>query len=282
MKNIFIILNYNDYETTLKLLKSIKNFKLIYKIIIVDNASSDSSYELLKKEANNKIIVIKTISNNGFSSGNNIGIKEAQKYEPDNLIISNPDIIINEKTYDNLIDLINNNKNISVLAPNVKEDNTLNRGWKLTNIKDEMKLSIPHYGKVNRNKIIGYRDNYYKNEITNVDVVSGCFFIIRNNVIKDINYFDENVFLYYEENILASKLKQHGYKTYIANNEFIIHNHSVSINKSHSNLNKFKILKKSQNYYLKHYCQSNYFYLILLKLFSFITYLGIKINSKKN
>ena len=40
-----IILNYNDYETTDKYLSSIKNYKVLDKIIVVDNNSTDSSYE---------------------------------------------------------------------------------------------------------------------------------------------------------------------------------------------------------------------------------------------
>ena len=41
--------------------------------------------------------------------------------------------------------------------------------------------------------------------------------MIKSEAIKRINYFDENVFLYYEENILGEKLKNVGYDLIVCN-----------------------------------------------------------------
>ena len=72
MKNIIIILNYNDYNNCLKLYNQIKNYKCIDGIIFVDNNSSDDSYKELKKL---KADTIKLDSNKGYAHGNNEGIK---------------------------------------------------------------------------------------------------------------------------------------------------------------------------------------------------------------
>ncbi len=44
-----VILNYNDAETTEKLVKQIVDYKVLHQIIVVDNASTDNSLERLKK-----------------------------------------------------------------------------------------------------------------------------------------------------------------------------------------------------------------------------------------
>ena len=69
-----VILNYNDYETTSNYIDMIKNYKSINYIVVVDNNSTDGSYEKLSKINSNKIKVIKTDKNKGYAYGNNFGI----------------------------------------------------------------------------------------------------------------------------------------------------------------------------------------------------------------
>lgn len=81
MDSIYIILvNFNNYKLTNDCINSIQ--KSTYKnisIVIIDNASNDDSYAVLSSmySNNESIFVIKSSENNGFSAGNNIGIKFA-------------------------------------------------------------------------------------------------------------------------------------------------------------------------------------------------------------
>lgn len=72
MKVGIVIVNYNDSETTIKLLEMIKEYKILESIVVVDNNSTDNSYELLKKYENNKIKVVNSKINKGYGYGNNI------------------------------------------------------------------------------------------------------------------------------------------------------------------------------------------------------------------
>ena len=69
-----VIINYNDFELTSRLLKNIKNYKCLEKIVVVDNNSSDNSFEKLKEFESNRITIIKNSSRH-FSSGLNVGAK---------------------------------------------------------------------------------------------------------------------------------------------------------------------------------------------------------------
>ena len=261
-----IILNYNDYETTNKYINKIKDYKVLDEIIIVDNKSTDKSFEKLKKINRKKISVIETNENKGYAYGNNYGINYLNKnFNVDYVIISNPDIIVEEEDIIRLKNDLDNNEEISLIAPVVEQLGDIKRGWRLPLIKDEI-LSNINYFQRRVQKKLEYSDDKFKGNITRVDVVSGCFFMIRNDILNLIGNFDTNTFLYYEENILACKLKNINAKTYIDNNAKVIHDLSVSVNKSFNSVKKYKMLKNSQKYYVKYYLKPNKIEMLLLRL----------------
>ncbi|MDD3453386.1 MAG: glycosyltransferase [Bacilli bacterium] len=286
MQTGFIIVNYNDYKTTQKLINNIIDYKIINKIVVVDNASTDDSYQKLIKINNDKLIVLKNTDNKGYGSGINVGAKYLKKiFHNWNIIISNADIIINDEN--DLIKLIDNlsDDNIGVIAPVINEHGTLNRGWIIPSPKTDVLLNLPYFYKHFKNKLLLYKNDYYKSDMTEVEVVSGCFFLTKLDILEKIDYFDENVFLYYEENILASKLKKINKKTFINNKIQVIHDHSVTIDKSINKIRKYKILKKSQFYFQTKYNKANvidkFLLYISIKLGIFIQYLiGMKRGKK--
>lgn len=273
MKNCFIIINYNDYKTTYNLIKNIEAYSCVDEIVIVDNASTDLSYEQLLKLQNNKITILKNASNKGYGSGINLGSRYLiDKYKKCNIIVSNPDIVIeNEQVISNLVQTFS--LDVAVVAPIIKEHDGYSRGWKQTTPFIDILSNIVILYKKVKNKYLLYKDEYYKNKIVDVDIVSGCFFLIRSDVLKQIDFFDENVFLYYEENILCSKLKKHNLRTVINTEVEVFHNHSVTIDKNIKRINKYKILKNSQMYFEKKYNDANFFEIFLLWLTSKITLL---------
>lgn len=266
MKIAFLIVNYNDYENTNKLVDNIKDYKCIDKIIVVDNNSKLEEKELLKNISSAEVLYLE--ENKGYSSAINYG----SKYLINNLgdcyiIISNADIIINsEKDIKKLISNFDNNT--AIVSPIINEHGIYNKGWKLPKPKHEILSNIPIVSKKIKKKL----EYDLKEEITKVDVVSGCFFIIDSRVLDSIDYLDENVFLYYEENILSVKIKSINKNILIDKSVEIIHNHSVTIDKNLKKIKKYKILKQSQFYFNKKYNNANILELILLKLTYYITY----------
>ena len=273
MKNCFVIVNYNDYKTTYNLINNIEDYSCVDEIVIVDNDSKDNSYEELLKLQNNKITILKNISNKGYGSGINLGSRYLiDKYKKCNIIVSNPDIVIeNEEVISKLVDTLS--LDVAQVAPLIKEHVGYSRGWKQpTPFIDILSNIVLLHDKV-RKKYLYYPEEHYNDKIVDVDIASGCFFLIRSDVLKQVNFFDENVFLYYEENILCSKFKQHNLRTVINTDVEVFHNHSITIDKNINRINKFKILKKSQMYFEKHYNKANKFELFLMWLTSKITLL---------
>ena len=261
-----VIINYNDYKTTARLLENIKSYSCLNKIVVVDNASTDNSYKMLKEFESNRITIIKNRENKGYATGLNTGakylIKELGKC---NIIFSNSDVIIKGDT--DLKKLSSDIKgDVVVVGPTIEELGTLNRGFKASTITDEILFNLPLISRYFRKKKTKYTDDHFKGDTSTVDYVSGCFFCVDSEVLEEVNYFDENTFLYYEELIFYSKLKKINKKELIDNKVRIVHDHSVSIDKSFKRVNKYKILKDSQRYYVKEYLGANKIQLALLYL----------------
>ncbi|MGZ1160603.1 glycosyltransferase, partial [Lactobacillus delbrueckii subsp. bulgaricus] len=73
MYNIsIIVLNYNSTEDTIFCVNKINSFDGDYHIIVVDNCSTDNSFDIIKRhfKEDHNVDVIKTDSNGGYSSGN--------------------------------------------------------------------------------------------------------------------------------------------------------------------------------------------------------------------
>ena len=258
-----VIVNYNDFNMTSRLLENIKDYKCLSHIVIVDNNSTDDSFEKLKEFESNRITIIKNSSRH-FSSGLNVGAKcLIKKVGECNIIFSNSDIII--KGEEDLKKLSSNiNRDVVVVGPVVDEHGILNRGWRMPTVNQEILFNIPLLSRYFKKRFLNYNEEVYKDETTIVDVVSGCFFIVDSKFLSDNNYFDETTFLYYEEQIFAKKVKDKGKKELVNNEVVIIHDHSVSVDKSLNRLKKQSTLKESQRYFAKTYLKANIIQMALL------------------
>jgi len=109
-----IIVNYNVKEFLQNLLASL--FKAITnlstEIIVVDNGSDDGSIEMLREKFP-KVTLISSKINLGFSKANNLGLKIAKgKY----LLLLNPDTIVQEDTFEKLIQFFNDTKDAGMVG----------------------------------------------------------------------------------------------------------------------------------------------------------------------
>lgn len=260
-----VIVNYNDYKTTKRLLDNIKDYKCLKQIVVVDNNSTDNSFEQLKEFESNRITIIKNSSRH-FASGLNVGAKcLIKKVGKCNIIFSNSDVIIKgEEDLERLSSDIK--EDVVVVGPTIYEHGTLNRGWRLPSTNLEILFNLPLISRYFKKKKLLYKDDYYKGNISYVDVVSGCFFMVSSEFLESVDFFDDTTFLYYEEQIFSKKVKDASKKELVDNKVQIIHDHSVSIDKSIKKIRKHRILKTSQRYYCKEYLNANALQMALLHI----------------
>ncbi|MBR2290136.1 MAG: glycosyltransferase, partial [Clostridia bacterium] len=81
MKTAVIVLNYNSKEDTIRYVGQIKNYSCIDVILVVDNKSTNpGEFQELKQLKDDKVYVIQSDKNGGYSYGNNFGLKFLEAY----------------------------------------------------------------------------------------------------------------------------------------------------------------------------------------------------------
>lgn len=249
-----VILNYNDYITTLRLYNTIKDYKIFDKIVIVDNYSTDDSVNKLRKGIKSTVELIVAENNLGYSYGNNLGISYLLKLSFDYIFIANPDILVNENVAYNLIQVLMNNKTIAIVAPLMKNiDGAINY---------YSAFSYPTYWHdflMNFHLYIHYYNTHRKPcydieaEIGYPGGLSGAFFLINAKLLKEDSFFDDDFFLYGEEYCYATKLQRLGYKAAVLPGLTYFHDHSTSTRKNISSLKQLRLLQNSiKKYYIKY------------------------------
>jgi len=256
-----LTLNYNDADTTIDFIIRVKEYDVINRILVVDNCSTDDSYERLQAYESGKIQVIQSGNNGGYGAGNNFGIRYLwEKYHSQYILLSNPDVIVDEKTIYELELFLKNNPDYAIAAP-VMCDPQMNRQYN-TAFKvptcGEYILSLGMFASKYD------RRDYYKNidndgsDFMQVGAVSGSMFMMNTEKMIKYGMYDENIFLYCEETVLGLKLKKAGCKTALLTRLYFIHNHSVTISKSFdSKLKRHKLLIKSKLYVIKNHYNAN-------------------------
>lgn len=268
-----IVLNYINWNDTLRCVNSILNseVKVKYKIYIVDNASPNtckSEIENLFKDE--KIEIIYNDKNNGYSSGNNIGIIKAIEQGCKQILISNNDVIFKKDSIYNMYSFLEKNSYVGIVGPKIYTENgeiqAINMGIKMSlkgkylNIMN--KTIFKFLSKKFMNKFCISTENLEGN--FEVFAVSGCCFMISEKCVKDITPFDENTFLYEEENIIGCCMEEKGYKTVYNTESEIVHLHG----KSTDNIKAFSYIcfVESELYYCKYYLKSSKIKIIPLYL----------------
>lgn len=279
MSTAIVILNYNDYENTRKLVKSIKEYKILNKIVIVDNKSTNNGeLKRLNTLICNKVDVIVSDENGGYSYGNNYGLKYLDnKYgnnEFEYVIISNPDVYVKEYDIEKTIEFLSNNKKCVIASPRMHYTNGPARrsAWKkrkvITDIANSTRITqtilFPFFKKGE------YSKEDFKNNVLEVDSIAGSFFVANHKLFKDIGYFDENTFLFYEEDIIGIKAKEKGYNIFSLNDLSFMHYESKTIGKVMNIFKKQDILFNSRIYFQKKYIKANGFQIIIFKILRYI------------
>lgn len=266
-----VILNYNDVDTTLQLIDRIRNFTLWQHIIVVDNCSTDDSYLKLKALEDNVIDVIQNTQNGGYGAGNNLGINYAKnRYHSKYIVIANPDVFFSEDTVSNMLRIIRSNSSIGVVAPiqlDINRNEILDKCWKLQNRKSFILSGERLYER--KCQDLHYSDNYFRNkDMVIVDCVPGAFLMVDADKFIEVGGYDDRIFLYGEEIILAMKMKRRGYVTVLDCQNNYIHEHSVSINKTIKDSNKIKkILLQSRLMIVELYYGINFIEKFLITIF---------------
>lgn len=241
-----------------------------FTIYIVDNGSKNDSYQRLTDQyQNNDKVVLISSENLGYATGNNVGIRQAMKDGHNIITVTNNDVIFLEESIALMYSFLDQNKDAAVVAPYILSPEGILHN--LPAIKPVKPMDYLYFT-TRLNKLVpGKRKSIYDNEyiltseaINNRPIpiykFSGCCFMAKSEVLEELGLFDEQTFLYFEEDILCFKMNQAGYKAYFLPDSKIIHHHGLTTGKDNLFVDTEMLI--SEIYFL-----SKYFHLKLLPLF---------------
>lgn len=195
MKICLLIINYNGIKYLPYYLENISKFcqQNEIKLIVTDDQSHDESIEFLQKS--NFEYTVNDGGKHGYAANINHGIRYALGLDNfDYFIISNNDIEISEHLFGTL--------KKALLAVNNKKQKHGLLGF------DEIYQDRHSYFKA-------FDYSMYDTEsIKEVDHIPGFFFIISNELIREIGYLDEDYFMYGEDNDYFVRAQKANFKLF--------------------------------------------------------------------
>jgi GT2 family glycosyltransferase len=221
-----IIVNWNGAEFVGKCLKSVfeSKFNKPWEVIVVDNNSSDKSVEIIKQFP--QVIAIENKENVGFGAANNQALKQATgKF----VFLLNPDTQIFPDSMEKLVEKIEEEEKIAIVAPQlVNENGSLQKEigtfpGLVDSILVLLKLHrLPFF------KDLVYPKVDYSQE-QEAEHLMGSALLIRREVLDSVGVFDEHFFLWFEETDLEKRIKEAGWKLIYYPQVRVVHLLSKSI-----------------------------------------------------
>ncbi len=230
----FIIVSFKSEKIIDDCLKSLpKNSK----IIVIENSNNYNLKKSLELKYDNIEVLIS--ENNGMGASNNLGIL---KSETKFVYVLNPDVKFKKDTFENLIAAAVKITDFAILTP-INSD-----------------IKFPNFKILKQNKNIN-------DSIISVDSIDGFSMLINKEKFINQKFFDENIFLYLENDDLCKRVKKSGQKIFVIKNSIIDHKGSSS--SSIKNDPEFEYLRNWHWMWSKYYYNKKHYgiFIALIKIF---------------
>jgi len=260
-----VIVSFNTREILLRCLESIKKqtTEISYEIIVIDNSSKDQTVEAIAEKFC-EIGVISNKVNRGFSAANNQGILSSKGKK---IAFLNPDTLLTENSFGKILKYMKEHPEFSILGSGIVDKNNNPcpiRLWEDTPQDAALKI-LSLYDPSRELEKMG------EMKAKEVQVISGCCFVVARELIESVGLMDENYFLYNEEDDFCRRARQNGKKICFFPETSVQHLHGQS---THQNCHREKVIVETYRsnvyFYSKYYSFS---WSVLLRLLYKVTFL---------
>ncbi len=239
-----IILNWNNWKDTIECVESC--LKLTYsnfRILIVDNGSTDNSESILRRRFPG-MECIQTGSNLGFAGGNNVGICHALEKGADYVWLLNNDTIIDPDSLSELIRAAKRDERVGIVGSKIYYYDEPNKIWFAGGIWDKSRSFTTHRG-------MGEEDAGQFDEVCAVGFITGCSLLAKASMIREIGTMSEDYFLYWEDVDWNARAARHNWKILFVPGSRVWHKVSSSIT-DRSRLQSYYFMRGGLLFFQRH------------------------------
>jgi GT2 family glycosyltransferase len=200
-----ITLNWNKKDDTIECVESLRRLTYPnYRIIVVDNGSTDGSAQALR-ESFPDIHVIENRNNLGYAIGFNRGMDYAFANGADYFLILNNDTVIHPEALTELVKTAQENRSVGFVSGKVYYFNDPQRLQTVGRLNDGLRLVGDH---------IGFRehDAGQYDRRAEYDFIDDIFLLVRRQVYETVGGYDKSFFLHWEETDWCARVRRTGFK----------------------------------------------------------------------
>jgi GT2 family glycosyltransferase len=209
-----LIVSWNTREVLRDCLRTVyeQTKNVPFEVIVVDNASEDGSADMVKTAFPQAVLLANT-TNRGFAAANNQAIEAAQgRY----VLLLNSDTLVLDGAIDKMVGFAEAHPEAATVACRVLNSD---RTWQPTCFMFPSALNTL-IGALYLNKLLP-RNRFFGRErltwwdgrdVRAVDVVAGCFMLVRREAIEQVGVLDESYFMYGEEADWCYRFHKAGWK----------------------------------------------------------------------
>jgi GT2 family glycosyltransferase len=267
-----IVLNWNAEAVTAECLESLVGLAYPnYRVVLVDNGSSDHSGEVLARRFPD-VCLLQMERNLGYTGGNNVGIRKALAVGADYVLLLNNDTTVAPDLLDQLVDIAESDTSIAAVNPKILFADAPDRIWYAAGSYNWW-LGMPYY--------------YHKETVDQtpdlpqlITFATGCAMLLRGEALKKVGLFDERFFAYGEDTDLTTRIRKAGYQAVYNPNGVVWHKDGYTIKQQQgiaykvylATRNKLLLMAKHATpwqwlVFLPFFCLRHILYYILLGFF---------------
>lgn len=227
-----VIISYNTLEMTRECLTSVAQHcsGIEVQTIVVDNNSQDGSISMIKTEFP-EVILIENSENRGFAAANNQGFDYCQgRY----ILLLNSDTVVQDNVLRASVKYLDAHPQAGAMGCQVlNTDYTIQRTC--SGYPSLSRLLVMTLG-LDKIPWLSFLDTYLmrawgREDEREVEVISGCYLMIRREVLDGVGPLDERFFFFGEETDWCRRIKKPGWLLLFAPVGAIVHHGGGSVKK---------------------------------------------------
>ena len=214
---VVVILNWNSASDTLSAVESILKMDYPnYHLVIIDNGSTDDSVTELSKIEDERVEIIKSPENLGFTGGCNLGFDRALENGADYVWLLNSDAITETDTLSSIVRVAESDPSIGLVSPLIGSLQERSRFVYAGGFYNEQ---LPACN-MTRNIEIGRR---WVTEHSDQVVLLGTALLVRVELIRTIGKLDDRFFAYWEDMDFSIRSNQAGFRNAVDFSSTVLH-----------------------------------------------------------
>jgi GT2 family glycosyltransferase len=218
---VAVVLNWNGWQHTIEACKSLgTHVGSDFKIIIVDNASTDGSVARLRSAVPQAELIVNSV-NEGFAGGCNVGLRRALEMGCDYVFLINNDAVVTSNAIAELVAASKRLNDAAILGSVVRYMGS--REYQFFGSKSTQPLLEPKWFEFPRDK------HLLELSLIETDFVMGAALFVPVKILRKIGFFDERFFLTYEDVDLCYRARESGVRCGIVTSSTIYHHGSASL-----------------------------------------------------